>query len=153
MMKSIQWLFAAILTLGFAAPALCEERATKEEAKTMVDSAHEHIKKVGAEQAFKDFNSDKAKWTKKDLYVMAYDAQGVCLANGANQSLVGKNMKELKDAKGVPIVVSLLDKAAKGGGWVDYEWTHPQTRKTEGKTTFARLLPDNTGFVGVGVYR
>jgi signal transduction histidine kinase len=153
MMKSIQWLFAIALTLGFTAPALCDERATKEEAKTMVDAAYDHIKKVGAEQAFKDFNTDKAKWTKKDLYVMAYDAQAVCLANGANQGLVGKNMKDLKDANGVPIIVSLLDKAAKGGGWVEYEWTHPQTHKAEAKTTFARQLPDGSGFVGVGVYR
>lgn len=153
MMKSIQWLLSILLTLGFTAPALCEERATKEEAKAMVDAAHDHIKKVGAEQAFKDFNTDKAKWTKKDLYVMAYDAQAVCLANGANQGLVGKNMKDLKDANGVPIVVALLDKAAKGGGWVEYEWAHPQTRKVESKTTYARQLPDGAGFVGVGVYR
>ena len=57
------------------------------------------------------------------------------------------------NANGVPIVVSLLDKAAKGGGWVEYEWAHPQTRKVEPKTTYARQLPDGTGFVGVGVYR
>lgn len=70
-----------------------------------------------------------------------------------DQRLVGKNMKDLKDAHGVPLVVSLLHKAAKGGGWVEYEWPHPQTRKTEPKLTFDRQLPDGPGFVGVGVYR
>lgn len=153
MMKSIQWLLSILLTLGFTAPALSEERASKEEAKAMVDAAYDHIKKVGAEQAYRDFNTDKAKWTRKDLYVMVYDAQAVCLAHGANQSLVGKNMKDLKDANGVPIVAALLDKAAKGGGWVEYEWAHPQTRKVEPKTTYARQLPEGASFVGVGVYR
>ena len=60
-----------------------EEKGTREEAKAMVDAAGEHVKKVGPEQAFKDF-TDKANkpWQNKDLYVFAYDMEGVNVGHG-----------------------------------------------------------------------
>ncbi len=144
----------AALCLGIAAPVFAgEDRGTKEEAKAMVDAAYEHIKKVGADKAYKDFTTDKANWTKKDLYVMVYDGKGVALAHGANDKLVGKDMSAVKDANGKPIVGSLIDIANKGGGWFDYDWPHPQTKKLEPKSTYVRRAPSGDGFVGVGVYR
>ncbi len=74
-MRIMKWLMAVTAsTLLFSGAALAQERATKEEAKAMVDAAFDHIKKVGAEKAYKDFTTDKAAWTKKDLYVMVYDS-------------------------------------------------------------------------------
>ncbi len=35
----------------------------------MAEGAIEHVKKVGPEQPFKDFNTDRAHWTKKDTCV------------------------------------------------------------------------------------
>jgi hypothetical protein len=60
-------LFAAgaIVALSLAAVAVAQEQGTKDEARAMVDAAVEHVKKVGPEQAFKDFTTDKATWTKK----------------------------------------------------------------------------------------
>ena len=128
-------------------------QATREEAKAMVDAAVEHVKKVGPEQAFKDFTVDKATWTRKDLYVMAYDNNGKCVGHGANEKLIGKDLIELKDPNGKPLVRELIAVAKAGGGWVDYDWPHPQTKKLEGKSTYARKLPNYDGWVGVGVYR
>ena len=45
------------------------------------------------------------------------------------------------------------DTAAKGGGWVEYEWPHPQTKKIESKISYAKKLTNYEGFVGVGAYR
>lgn len=146
-------LFTAALCLGLAAPVLAEDRGTKDEAKAMVDAAFEHIKKVGAEKAYKDFTTDKANWTKKDLYVMVYNNAGVALAHGANEKLVGKDMTAVKDGNGVPIVSGMIALAAKGGGWFDYDWPDPVTKKMMAKSTFARKQPNGEGFVGVGVYR
>ncbi len=151
--KLLQWITLGALSLGFAAGALAQERGTKEEAKAMVDAAYEHIKKVGPEQAYKDFTTDKAKWVKKDLYVMAYDAKGIGLAHGANEKIVGKDMSLVKDANGVAIVPGMLAVAAKGGGWFDYDWPDPMTKKVMGKSSYARRLPSNEGFLAVGVYR
>lgn len=143
----------AAAAIGAAGPAFAQERGTKEEAIAMVNAAVEHIRKVGAEKAYKDFTTDKSAWVKKDLYVMVYDDKAVALAHGANEKLVGKDMSAVKDAGGKPVVLGLLAVAKKGGGWFDYEWPDPLTKKIAAKTTYAKTQPNGEGFVGVGIYR
>jgi cytochrome c len=147
-------LMAAVLGFGLVSASLAEERGTKDEAVAMTNAAVDHVKKVGVEQAFKDFTEDKATWTKKDLYVMAYNHEGTCMAHGANGKLVGKNLVNLKDANGKEIIKEFTAvSTGKGKGWVDYEWAHPQTKKVESKSTYAVKLAGYEGWVGVGIYR
>jgi peroxiredoxin len=50
--------------------AWAQEFGTRDEAKAMVDAAVEHVKKVGSDQAFKDFtNKENKAWQKKDLSI------------------------------------------------------------------------------------
>lgn len=142
----------ALATLA-AAPVLAQERGTKEEAKAMADAAVEHIKKVGADKAYKDFNTDKANWVKKDLYVIAQDDKAVFLVHGVNEKLIGKDMSAVKDVNGKPLSAGLIAMANKGGGWYDYDWPDPVTKKISAKSTYVRKLPQGEGFIGVGVYR
>ena len=145
---------ATVLTaVCFALPAAAQERGTKDEAKAMVDAAYEHIKKVGPQKAYADFTTDKATWTKKDLYVMVFDNKAVVLAHGGNEKLLGKDLSAVKDGNGKPVVPGLLDTAAKGGGWYDYDWPDPISKKMMAKSTYARKQPNGEGFVGVGIYR
>ena len=154
MKQMTKWMLAGVLTLGLGGVALAQDRGSKDEAKAMVDAAWEHLKKVGPEKAHKDFTTDKAAWTKKDLYVMVLDGKGVMLAHGANEKLVGKDMTGIKDSNGAPLVPNMLQVVnTKGSGWSDYEWQHPQTKKIEPKSTYVRKAPSGDGFVGVGVYR
>ncbi len=149
-----RWLIGASLVMGLQAPALSQDVGTRDEAKAMVDAAVAHVKKVGPEQAFKDFTDKSNKnWQKKDLYVFAYDMNGVNVGHGANDKLVGKNLIELKDPNGKPLIQELRATAQKGGGWVEYDWPHPQTKKIESKVSFVRKTEGFEGFVGVGVYR
>jgi signal transduction histidine kinase len=150
--------FRTLMTLLFAGvmsvSAMAQDHGTKEEAKALANAALAHIKKVGNDQAFKDFTTDKANWSKKDLYVFAMDAKGLTLAHGANEKLVGKNMMELKDQNGKMFVREITDLAAsKGEGWVDYDWAHPVTKKIEGKSTYVKRIPGFDGSVSVGTYR
>ena len=150
--------FRTLMTLLFAGvmsvSAMAQDHGTKEEAKSLANVALAHIKKVGNDQAFKDFTTDKANWSKKDLYVFAMDAKGLTLAHGANEKLVGKNMMELKDQNGKMFVREITDlAAAKGEGWVDYDWAHPVTKKIEGKSTYVKRIPGFDGSVSVGTYR
>ena len=134
--------------------AWAQEFGTRDEAKAMVDAAVEHVKKVGPDQAFKDFtNKENKAWQKKDLYVFAYNSEGVNVAHGTNDKLVGKNLIELKDPNGKPLIQELRDTAKKGGGWVEYDWPHPQSKKIESKVSYTRMMTNFDGFVGVGVYR
>lgn len=151
-------MFRTVLTLLFAGfvtvSAMAQDHGTKDEAKTMISAALAHVKKVGNDQAFKDFTSDKANWTKKDLYVFAMDLKGVVLAHGANEKLVGKNLIELKDQNGKLFAREFIDVGtAKGEGWVDYDWASPVTKKVEGKSTFVKRISGFDGFLAVGVYR
>ena len=148
----------ALLTFALAGlvsfGALAQEHGTKEEAKALSEQAAAHIKKVGPDQAFKDFTTDKANWTKKDLYVFVFDMKGQMLAHGANEKLIGKNLMELKDQNGKLFTKEMVELArTKGSGWVEYEWPHPQTKKVEGKASYVLKLPNYDGFVGVGIYR
>ena len=86
---------AAMFACSLPMTALAQERGGKDEAKALVEAAVAHAKKVGAEQAFKDFQADKARWMVKDLYVFAYDLQGNCRALVANEKMVGKNLIDL----------------------------------------------------------
>jgi signal transduction histidine kinase len=151
-------LFRTLMTLLFAGvvsvSAMAQDHGNKDEAKALATAALAHIKKVGNDQAFKDFTSDKANWTKKDLYVFSMEMKGVVLAHGANEKLVGKNLIELKDQNGKAFAREFIDVGStKGEGWVDYDWAHPVTKKVEGKTSYVKRIPGFDGFVVVGVYR
>jgi signal transduction histidine kinase len=151
-------IFRSLLTLLLAGvvsvSAMAQDHGTKDEAKAMISAALAHVKKAGNEQAFKDFTSDKANWTKKDLYVFVMDLKGVVLAHGANEKLVGKNLIELKDQNGKLFAREFIEVGtSKGEGWVDYDWTSPVTKKVEGKSTFVKRIPSFDGFVAVGAYR
>ncbi|HEX7639802.1 MAG TPA: cache domain-containing protein [Burkholderiaceae bacterium] len=146
-------LAAALLPLG-AAAAAAPEHASRDEARAMVDAAVAHVRQVGPQQAWKDFtDKSNAAWHRKDLYVFAYATDGTCVAHGVNDRLVGKNLLDMKDVDGKPLIRELRDTAAKGGGWVDYQWPDPLTKKVEAKTSYVRRTDNFDGFVGAGVYR
>jgi cytochrome c len=149
--RSFCSLVAAFVLAG---ACLAQERGDREGARAMVDAAVEHIRKVGPEQAFKDF-TDKANttWHKKDLYVFAYTLDGLNVGHGANERLIGKNLIDMRDPNGKFLIRELRDTAVKGGGWVEYDWPHPHTRKIEAKVSYVRRTIAFEGFVGVGVYR
>ena len=85
---------------------------------------------------------------------MAYDNTGTVVGHGANDKLIGKNLMEIKDPNGKPLIKDMTDIAkAKGNGWYDYEWPHPTTKKVESKSTYVSKVPGFDGWVGVGVYR
>lgn len=151
-------LFRNLMTLVLAGivsfGSMAQEHGTKDEAKAMANAALAHIKKVGNDQAFKDFTSDKANWTKKDLYVFTVDMKGIVLAHGANEKLIGKNLIELKDQNGKPFAREFIEVgSSKGEGWVDYDWAHPISKKVEGKSSYIKRIPGFDGLVVVGVYR
>ena len=153
-MKIFRNLMTLVLAGFVSFGAMAQDHGTKDEAKAMANAALAHIKKVGNDQAFKDFTSDKANWTKKDLYVFTMDMKGVVLAHGANEKLVGKNLIELKDQNGKAFAREFVEVGtSKGEGWVDYDWAHPVSKKVEGKTSFVKRIPGFDGFVAVGAYR
>lgn len=145
----------AVTLLSLPLVAFAQDRGSREEAKAMVEAAIGHIGKAGADQAFKDFaDKGNAAWHKKDLYVFVIRKDGTMLSHGANEKLVGKNQTPLKDPNGKAFVQEMLEVTKKAeGGWVEYDWASPTTRKIEGKASFVKPAASIDAFVGVGVYR
>lgn len=144
-------LLAAIFSASIVSPVLAQEHASAEDAMKMVDRADAHFKAVGAQQAYKDFSAKSPEWQDRDLYVFCFDKAGLTLAHGANEKLIGKNLTELKDADGKQFISDLVKVGLAGGGWVDYRWTNPVSKKIEAKSSYARQFGD--GICGVGVYK
>jgi cytochrome c len=130
-----------------------EERGTPAEARKMVEEALARVKEVGPTKAFEEFSSPGGKWHNKDIYLFCYNTDGTNVCHGANKALIGKNLIELKTADGQLLIKNLVTIAqTKGSGWIDYQWPHPQTKKTEAKRAFVAKIPGYDGLVGAGCY-
>lgn len=154
-MNSLIRFFVVFATaFGLVATAAAQDHGTRDEAKAMAESAVAYLKKVGTEKALEDFSKDKANWTKKDLYVFAFDLEGVTRAHGTNEKLIGKSLLGLKDQNGKEFIKAMVEIAkGPGDGWVDYDWANPVSKKVENKTTFVKRVAGADLFVGVGAYR
>ena len=63
-------------------------------------------------------------------------------------------MIDLKDQNGKAFVREYTEMAAaKGEGWVDYDWANPLTKKIEPKSSFVKRMPGVDANVMAGVYR
>lgn len=127
--------------------------ATAKEAEDIVKKAVDYIKANGKEKALKEFNDPKGSFVKGDLYVFAFDFKTVCIAHGVNQKLVGKDLTDLKDSDGKQFMKQMTELAAKNGsGWIDYNWTNPETKKIQPKSSFYMKI-DNDYYIGAGIYK
>jgi putative tryptophan/tyrosine transport system substrate-binding protein len=160
-MKKIMVSFlASLLLLGLVSDVFPEQKSaqgTKEEAKAMVEKAAEWFKKYGREKTLAEIQrggtEKKGAFKDRDLYIFAYDFNGVCVAQGDNPKLVGQNLYNWQDADGRYNIRGHIDLASKkGSGWSPvYKWTNPETKKIEAKITYIKKI-DDTLWIGSGVY-
>ena len=138
----------AALAVGSASAA---ERATKDEAMAMVKKAVTAIKTNG-DKAYADFTKKGGPFTDRDLYIVVYKTDGVVLAHGQNETLVGKNLSDAKDPEGKPFVAERIELAKKGAPfWQDYKYMDPLTKKSEPKQMYCE--PVNDTAVCGGIYK
>ena len=134
---------AAMLALCWGVTANCEERGTGEEAQALVKLAIEYQKLHGRSKALWEANKESGLFRVKDLYVFAYDGNGVSLAH-PNVKFPGKNLIDLRDARGVYINREFIKTAStpKGHGWVTYYWPHAVTKIMEPKRSYVEKYQD-----------
>lgn len=99
--------------------------------------------------AFQAFNGNK-NFVVGELYLFAYDLQGICLSHGQDNSLIWKNQYDLKDTYGVEIVKGFIKEAMTptNNGWVTYEW------KGATKISYVKKVTkgDKAYVIGCGYY-
>jgi cytochrome c len=136
-MKRIVSLLIAAFALSFTASVgAADKKGTAAEAQAMVEKAVAHIKKVGRDKAFADFDNPQGAFTDRDLYVVVYDMKGKVLAHGANAKMIGKDVIDLRDNDGKYFVkerVEMMSKGPNAKGWQDYKFMNPVSRQIEPK--------------------
>jgi cytochrome c len=123
----------------------------KEEVQDLCKKGAAYLKTNGAEKAAAAFATDEFK--KGELYLFAYNFEAVCLAQGANPSLVGKDMSKLRTPEGDFLLQTLAGIAKKGGGWHEYRWMHETKKKLLGKVSYIMPIDGMNAFVGCGYWK
>jgi cytochrome c len=144
-------LLSVVLAISFGvAPAA--DSGTKDEAAAMVKKAIEYIKANGNEKAFEEFSNPKGQFVDRDLYVVVYDMTGKCLAHGANQKMIGRDLIDNKDVDGKEFVKERVEMMkTKTSGWQDYKFRNPVSNQIEAKSMYLERTGDF--IVGCGVYK
>lgn len=151
-MKALITAVATLLCLNFAPGALAAEQGKPDEAVALVQKAVAYLKANGKEKAYAEFNKPNGQFKDRDLYIFVIDMNGMEWANGANQKIVGKNVMELKDAEGKPMVKSFIELAqTKGKGWVDYKWPDPVRKTVASKSSYLEKYDDV--LIACGIYK
>lgn len=142
--------FAAVSLISSAAIA-AGEFASPKEAEAMVAKA---VTAFNANQAtaLKEFTGKDKKWVDRDLYIVAYDMNGKCLAHGQNEKQVGKDLIDLADADGKEFIKERVALAkSKGKFWQDYKFTDPVTKKVLPKAAYCEKTGE--AILCSGVYK
>jgi len=134
---------AILMIVGLCLSAAVSHAADREDAKALVKRAAAYVKYQGKEKALAEISTPKGMFDKGELYVFAYDLQGVMLAHPKNPSLVGQNLTNVPDTEGKLFRKEIVEKAkSQGSGWVDYVYLNPETNRQEHKTTYFQKVGD-----------
>ena len=126
----------ALVLLALFRPVPAGAR-TAEEAQSLANNAISHVRDVGRERAFADFNNPAGGFVDGELYVFCLDASGVVVAHGGNPNIVGRNLGNVRDPDGrMPNAESIRIGLSEGSGWLEYRWPNPVTKRIELKAAY-----------------
>ena len=145
--------FAFTLAAVLGSPSALAQNATKEDAVAMVKKGVAYIKASGKDKAYGEITAKSSQFVKQDLYLVVYGLDGKCLAHGANEKQVGRDLIDLKDIDGKAFIRERVElgKSSPKGFWQDYKFTNPTTKKIEPKQMYCERL-DETIVCG-GIYK
>lgn len=88
------------------------------------------------------------------LYIFSYgmSGDGINLAHGQDQKLIGKQLNLLQDVNGKYIIKEFFNVANSpaGQGWIDYDWPNNVTNSVDAKSSYIERIGDI--LVGCGLY-
>lgn len=87
-----------------------------------------------------------------DGYFFLYDMSGRNLMHPRQPELMGRNLWDMRDAQGRPIIQQLIGKAREGGGYVQYVWQKPSSQQITPKLGYVISLPRWNWMLGTGLY-
>lgn len=126
-------------------------QGSADEAIAMVQRGQAHVQQLGREAAFADFHKAGGEFIDRDLYLFAFNREGLYVVCGAKPANVGQpySVTPGLDKEFIPRIWAAADA---GGGWVRYEVINPLTDAVMPKESFVVALDEST-LIGCGVYR
>ncbi len=106
-------------------------------------------------EAFGQLRDKTGPFVFMDTYVFVDTTDGTELVNPAQPSLEGRNIIDLKDVKGRPVVrEEIADAMKNGSAWLDLYWYKPGSNTPARKQTYVRKVQSghDTYIVGSGLY-
>lgn len=128
-------------------------QGTADEARDFVERAAALIKRAGWTQAQVDLHAKGNPFSDRDLYVFAFDRQGIYRAFSSNTAKIGQPLSSvpgLDAAKLVRDAWQIVD--ADRCGWVDYDIVNPTNGTVTPKTSYVTGISKDL-LIGCGVYR
>ncbi len=114
----------------------------------------EFYKKNGKEKALAEFSDPRGQFVKGELYFFVYGANGdgIVLAHGQNQKMIGKQLLDMRDQDGVYLIreSNKIANSPEGKGWVSYRWPNSVTKVVEAKRSYVERVGDI--WIGCGIY-
>ena len=151
-MKFTQSALVLLSSACIVLPALANTNlATRAEAVAMVKKGVAFIKTQGADKGYAEIGNRKGAFVDRDLYLVVYGLDGKCLAHGANDKQVGKDLIELTDIDGKYFVKErvAMVKAKADGAWQEYKFTNPVNKRIEPKQMYCERLGETAVCGGV----
>ncbi|CAG1013171.1 two-component system, NarL family, sensor kinase [Burkholderiaceae bacterium] len=87
-----------------------------------------------------------------DGYFFVYDVAGRALMHPRQPELVGRDLWDMHDVNGFPVIRELIATGHTGGGTVRYVWQKPSNREQTPKLSYVIPLPRWNWMLGTGVY-
>ena len=126
--------------------------ATREEMVAFVQRAVAYAKSEGKEKALAEFDRKNGSFFDGQLYIYAYDWDGITIAHPVNPEKIGLSRLYEKDAKGNLFIMDLRDTARNGSGFVEYYYINPVHNNTVEKKLGYVMKVDDTWWLGSGIY-
>jgi signal transduction histidine kinase len=152
-MKSLSVILTAALLCAVVFSINSAYAGSDAEIVAMVEKAAAMFKEKGKDYTLKVIGSLEGPFRKQEMYVFAVAFDGTTLAHPVNKGLEGKNVLDMKDAKGKLFMQEFI-KVAKdpGSGWVEYSWLRHGEKDPTPKRSYILKVPGENIFVGGGVY-
>ena len=105
----------------------------------LVEDAVALVETEGVTAACDEFREPGSRWFDDQTYVFVLAMDGRALCHPAQPALEGRDLNEVRDPKGRPILELMLrELETSDEGWVHYQWPRPGERLFRWKTTYVR---------------
>jgi Single Cache domain 2 len=128
-------------------------QGTADEARALVEQAAALVSRVGFTAASLELHAKGNPFSDRDLYVFAFDRQGVYRAFSSNSAKIGTALSAVAGLDATKLVRDAWQAVDhEGFGWVDYDIVNPTNGSVTPKTSYV-IGVDRELLLGCGVYR